>query len=502
MQKKTSAAVLGLLAAAAMASALGAGGDDPQGIGVQFAEDPSGVLGIVNLNGRTRTDGPFFQSLGTNGRSCSTCHVADEAFSFSAADARQRFEQTQGQDPLFATVDGANCPTARQGDRAAHSLLLQSGLIRIALKLPANAQYTISVVHDPYGCAIVPDPMGGPPFVSVYRRPLPTTNLVFLSTVMFDGRETIAPLNNGQTFQANLIADLTHQATDATLGHAQAAGPPTADQLSGIVAFELGLFTAQARDQRAGHLAAHQAQGGPFYLANQPYYPGINDSLAADPTGKAFDPAAMTLFAPWAQLRGDDDDGDSDRGDGGHRAARRAIAAGEQLFNSAPIEITNVRGLNDNAALGKPQSFVGHCTSCHDTPDVGNHSLPLPLDIGTAHTALPGMESDPAIGAALAQLSMPDLPVYLVNGCPNPFAPDEPESFYTSDPGKALITGQCSDFNRIKGPILRGLAARAPYFHNGAAASLHELVNFYDQRFNMQLTEEQKSELVAFLNSL
>ena len=71
-----------------------------------------------------------------------------------------------------------------------------------------------------------------------------------------------------------------------------------------------------------------------------------------------------------------------------------------------------------------------------------------------------------------------------------------------ADPGKTLITGQCSDFNRIKGPILRGLAARAPYFHNGAAADLRELVNFYNQRFSMQLTEEQKSDLIAFLNSL
>ena len=69
-------------------------------------------------------------------------------------------------------------------------------------------------------------------------------------------------------------------------------------------------------------------------------------------------------------------------------------------------------------------------------------------------------------------------------------------------PGKALVTGQCSDFNRIKGPVLRGLAARAPYFHNGAAANLREVVNFYDQRFSMQLTTEQKSALVAFLNSL
>ena len=97
---------------------------------------------------------------------------------------------------------------------------------------------------------------------------------------------------------------------------------------------------------------------------------------------------------------------------------------------------------------------------------------------------------------------MPNLPVYLISGCPNPFAADVPESFYTSDPGKALISGQCSDFNRIKGPVLRGLAARAPYFHNGAAANLREVVNFYDQRFSMQLTEEQKSALVAFLNSL
>ncbi len=497
MQKNTTAAALGLLAAVALTPALAGGRHDPEGIGVQFAEDPSGVLGIINLNGPTRTDNPFFQSLGTNGRSCSTCHVAEQALSFSAAGARGRFEASKGGDPLFAPVDGANCPSAAPGDRAARSLLLQSGLIRVGLKLPANAQFTISVVHDPYGCAIIPDPNGGQPTVSVYRRPLPATNLVFLSAVMFDGRETIVPLNNGQTFFDNLVADLTHQAMDATLGHAQAAKPPTADQLSQIVEFEMGLFTAQARDTRAAQLAASQAQGGPFYLANQSYYPGINDSLGADPTGKAFDAAAMTLFAPWAKLQPDDDGAAN-----GTNAARRAIAAGEQLFNSVPLQISNVRGLNDNAALGKPQSFVGHCTSCHDTPNVGNHSLPLPLDIGTAHSTLPGMESDPVIAAALAKLSMPDLPVYLISGCPNPFAPAEPESFYTSDPGKALITGQCGDFNRIKGPILRGLAARAPYFHNGAAASLRELVDFYDQRFSMQLTEEQKSDLVAFLNSL
>ena len=113
-----------------------------------------------------------------------------------------------------------------------------------------------------------------------------------------------------------------------------------------------------------------------------------------------------------------------------------------------------------------------------DAPNVGDHSFPLPLDIGTGHDAT--NETDPLIANALSQLDFPDVPVYEISGCPNPFAPNEPESFYTSDPGKALVTGQCSDFNRVKGPILRGLAARAPYFHNGAAADLREFGRFDD----------------------
>ena len=469
---------------------------DPSGtstVGVAVSADPSGLLATVDVNGPIRTTGAFFQSLGTNGRSCATCHVAGQAMGLGAAAARERFVLSRGQDPLFAPVDGANCSNAARGDPRAHSLILQSGVIRVALPLPSPAEFTLSVVHDPYGCALQFDPTKGQTMVSVYRRPLPTTNLTFLSAVMFDGRETVVPLTDSTTFLANLTADLGHQAIDATTGHAQAAQPPTSAQVADIVGFELGLFTAQWSDRSAGMLGAGGAQGGPGHLSQEVYYPGINDSLGADPSGAPFDASSMTLFDAWGSLADDGDD---------LIEARRAIAAGEELFNNAPIEIANVRGLNDNAAIGKPSSFVGHCTSCHDTPNVGNHSLPLPLDIGTSHAVLPGMESDPAIAAGLAQLSTPDLPVFLVSGCPNPFAPNEPESFYTSDPGKALLTGKCADFNRTKGPILRGLAARAPYFHNGAAASLGQVVNFYNERFGMGLSDEQKAQLVAFLNSL
>jgi cytochrome c peroxidase len=223
-----------------------------------------------------------------------------------------------------------------------------------------------------------------------------------------------------------------------------------------------------------------------------------NTALGADSTGLVFDDTSMTLFAAW-ENGGNPEDYE---GTFYRREARSDIAAGEVLFNTAPLTISAVRGLNDNAALGNPVSFKGTCTSCHDTPNVGNHSLPLPLDIGTGHTPRAGLETDPNIQRAIAELDEPDLPIFLVSGCKTPFSAGQPVSFYTTDLGKGMITGACSDVNRIKGPVLRGLAGRAPYFHNGAAATLLQAVNFYNQRFSMNLTEEQKRQLVAFLNSL
>ena len=184
--------------------------------------DASGYVATFTENGNIDETNPFFQSLGTNGRTCATCHKVDQAFGLNAQKIQQLFAQTNGQDPLFVPFDGANCPTDPQGDQSSHTLLLQNGLIRIGLTMPDNPEFSLSVVHDPYGCAITTDPQTGKQVVSVYRRPQPSTNLGFLSTVMFDGRETIAPLNDEQTFSQNLNIDLSHQAVDAVLTHAQA----------------------------------------------------------------------------------------------------------------------------------------------------------------------------------------------------------------------------------------------------------------------------------------
>lgn len=438
--------------------------------------DPTGAVSTFTPAGKFVEKGAFFANLGTNGRTCASCHIVGNAMGLSAKHAEHVFERTNGTDPLFSAVDGAVCPTAAPGQQLNFSLLRHYGLIRIGLTVPSNPQFTITAVHDPYGCALVTDPSTGEQTLSTYRRPLPGTNLGVLNSVMWDGRETVAPLTSQATFAANLITDLKHQAMDATLGHAQASVTPTDAQLVEMVNFELSLNSAQAFDFKAGDLDDDGAHGGARYLAKTPYFPGINDSLGPP---AQFTPNAFTIYSKW-QYSGDPE--------------RRSIARGEQIFNTHALTITNVRGLND--ALNQPV-VSGTCTTCHDTPNVGNHSLPVPLEIGTSRTV--NYETDLTIQAAVSQLSMPDLPVFQIVCNQGTYAG---QITYTSDPGKALLTGSCGDVGRGKGLILRGLAARAPYFHNGAAATLSEVVDFYNVRFQMNLTPQEKRDLVNFLQTL
>jgi len=442
--------------------------------------DLSGFSATNSTTGSVDLSGPFFQSLGTNGRSCGTCHAPSDGFGLGAADAHARYLITHGKDPLFAQVDGSTCPTGPINN----SLVVNNGLIRIGLQIAPNSfvtnqpQYTVTAVQDPYGCALTSNAQGQQT-ASVYRRPLPTTSLGFLSTVMWDGRESFFyPLNSGQTFTANLNKDLTQQAIDATLGHAQAKQAPTATQLSQIVSFELALNSAQLYDLLAGNLYGQNGSlGGPQFLPTQPYYPGINDSLGGDPKVQQFNPDVFTIYTPWQSS---------------HNSQQASIERGEEIFNTQPLTISDVPGLTTGT-----QQIVGTCTTCHDTPNVGNHSFPLPLDIGTGHSLL--YETDPNIIAGLKRLHPPTLPVFQLV-CTQ--GTEAGQTFYTTDPGKALLTGQCSDISRIKGPILRGLAARAPYFHNGAAANLSQVVNFYNQRFQIGLTSQQTQDLINFLQTL
>jgi cytochrome c peroxidase len=426
--------------------------------------DASGQFRTLNLNGEIDLDNPFFQDLGTNGRRCVTCHQPSTAWTITPANVQGRFALTLGTDPIFTNNDGSNCEgtvASSLGERrAAYSLLLTRGLIRVGLDMPPKPEFVIDSVSDPNHCGPATND------ASLYRRPLPSTNLPFLSAVMWDGRES--------TPTTTTLQDLAHQANDATRGHAQAARDLTPDEAQRIVAFETALFTAQARDTQAGSLHAQGANGGPAALSQQPFFTGINDPVDLNPTGAAFDPRAFTVFDAWARLRSSHDDP--------FASARAAIARGQEIFNTKPITITGVAGLNGQtfaSGVTVPDPFTGTCTTCHDSPNVGDHSVKAPLNIGVA---------DPS--------RAPYLPVYVLRNLATG------ETVQTTDPGRAMITGKWADIGKFKGPILRALAARAPYFHNGSSATLEEVVDFYDTRFNIGFTAREKADLVAFLRAL
>ena len=229
---------------------------------------------------------------------------------------QDRFNSSSGTDPIFRLVDGATCPSADvstlQNKLQAYSLLLSKGLIRIGLPVPASTEFQVSVVSDPYNCNTNPatgllSPTSG--IVSIYRRPLPSTNLGFLSAIMWDGREP----------------SLFSQSVDATLGHAQANASPSAAQQQQIVNFENGLFTAQRMDDAAKNLDADGATGGPVTLQAQlaSFFIGINDPLGLNPTGAPFTPDIFNLFQAWSSLSGT----------GGVNKDRMAVARGETRYS-------------------------------------------------------------------------------------------------------------------------------------------------------------------------
>jgi hypothetical protein len=474
-------AILGFLATVAVGqqfpSFIPDGAQFPNAGGTSRTYSTTGNIDLNNL---------FFQSIGTNGRSCGSCHQPSDGMSVSAAHIQQRFDLTQGVDPIFRTVDGSNCDhdidvSTLEGRSSAYSLLRTRGLIRIAIAVPANADFEVVSVDNPYSC----NETGT---ISQYRRPLPSTNLRFLSTVMFDGRES-SPLTGTtkilpSNYPDSLESDLRHQSVDATVGHAQGDGTrPTPVEQQQIVAFEMALFTAQQTGRGTGNLDAQGATGGPEALIAQPFFIGDNSQIPQfeNPASGTFNPAIFNTFDAWSNLPDND--------------PRAAVARGQALFNNTPINITGVAGLNDPKAAGGLVRggipvIAGFCGTCHDTPNVGNHSFPTPLDIGTGDPS-PGNEA-----VNLGGLDIAFLPKITVR------SKVTGEQKTTTDLGQALIDGRFDHVGKIKGPILRGLSARAPYFHNGSAQTLLDVVRFYETRFGVVFTPQQEADLVAFLSSL
>jgi mono/diheme cytochrome c family protein len=381
-------------------------------------DNASGQLRLLNTSGEVETKNhAFFTALGSNGRACVTCHQPSNAMSLSLDLIRDRWANTKGRDPLFAAVDGSNCPDLPQDKQESHSLLLERGLIRIALPWPpkSRADFRIEVVRDPTGCN------KNPASISVYRRPRATANLQHIAlpagdTLMADGRE--------RTLQS--------QATSAALTHEQASTAPTRGQLQQIEDFERQLFVAQQWDILGGLLG--EPAGPPLLGA---------DNLASGVAGVVPGANLAASFNSWRNL------------------STSNLAVRQRTFRESVL-----RGVD---------LFAAHCADCHQ-PGINRA-----IDIGT--TNLPTAKESP------------ELPLFRIT-C------ETGRTLLTQDPGRALVTGKCADVGAIVMQQLRALTARAPYFANGSAKDLTELVDFFDRRFKIGLTEKEKQDLVNFLSIL
>lgn len=141
---------------------------------------------------------------------------------------------------------------------------------------------------------------------------------------------------------------------------------------------------------------------------------------------------------------------------------RAQIARGQEVFNGT--------------------NFLQHksCNVCHNSVNNGTNFNNTMFDVNTA----------------AEEARTPDLPLYTFRN------KKTGELLKLTDAGFGNTTGKWDDLGLFKTPTLRGLAARAPYFHNGIAATLEDVVRHYEKHFGFKFTDEERADLVAFLNAL
>lgn len=462
-----------------------------------------GELGL-HLEGKPiQTKGhAFFEPLSANGRACVTCHQPADAMGLSLTSIQQQWRETAGKDPLFATVDGANCPNLPAGEAASHSLLLTRGLFRVALPWPPknpdgsaiDPEFTLEVVRDPTGCNTHPTYglSSDNPMVSVYRRPRIAANTKYPAHqsprmspfIGKNGLPTARDPDTGNFVGMNMMADARHpslavQARDAVVNHLEFTGKLSKKQLDEIVDFEQRIYAAQVTLTQAGSLVEPDGPPafGPRNLAKgDPGVLGNNTTRWVFPMGDAWKTPSPSETA--------------------EQVAKRAqIRRGHDVFFFRTFWIKDSMHLN-TVGLGNPTKRT--CATCHGMHMTGLDSANGWMDVGT--TNLPWAKEVPQNPWSDKK---PDLPLFKIT-CkprvsPHPYLG---RVIYTQDPGRALISGKCNDVGTIVMQQFRGLASRAPYFSNGSAASIRELIDFYDRRYNIQYSEQERLDLETFLASL
>jgi cytochrome c peroxidase len=376
----------------------------------------AGEASTFSTSGSVNLTGEYFKVQGTNGQSCASCHIPEDAWSINPGTLQRLFDETDGKHPVFSPRD-ANNPnmdvSTTQARRAAYSMLLTRGVFRRGGPPLPNSEWELIAAEDPHGFANLN-------LLVHWRRSMPTINFPVGSvTVNWD-----AGSNVGKGQRAALV-NLTNRLFTGALQ----AKTPRPEVVDGIVDFESSLLTAQLTMPGIGRLDSDGAHGGAEALSKMSKVEGRFD-----------------LFDAWAN---------------DPNPLRAQIARGQDVFNS-----TNVSHRS--------------CVVCHNTANSGTNSGNNLFDVNTAS----------------AEARTPDLPLYTFRN------KQTGEIRKLTDAGLGNVTGRWEHLALFKTPTLRGLAARAPYFHNGIAATLEDVVRHYEKHFEFVFTDQERADLVAFLKAL
>jgi hypothetical protein len=539
---------------------------------------------------------PFLaQNFGTpqgNGQDCETCHQPQLGWSVTPRFLSGRFSDTNGTADQFRVNDTATDPrvcgtpnaatTAAQNAAnvnacvssmglaqkgSAYQLFIDMGIHRIAIKdNPALDDFTVTApLTTEFGALPIPAGLdsqqpcsvqapGGVgtclQTVSVFRRPLVTTNTFFASSVLWDGRQNVCvaatpppgtcPAGATQPIRAPLLENQVSGAAQTLV----LSAPPTTLQEDQAAHFMTGIFTAMLTSGGSGRLDIQGANGGPQFLADMasgkqtpPCTPLVEapttDAGGGNPPPNCTTTRGFNLFIPF--LPNDLQAGattpagiqaifafcsDNDARRRAGNATRVAIVCGENIFDNRPIN-DPVVGRNPNSGFGSTNPPNARCTSCHSASNIGDNPSPAFIPAYTPSGGL-GQKPDLFVGGAttastdtfcatnptdpfcaVTAFNLPDfqqrtgrLPLYTLTQI------GTGSTIQVTDPGQALITHVFRNAGGQKPPVLRNLAARAPFFHNGAAESLDDLVDFYNQNFSIGLSPQEHSDLVAFLGAI
>jgi cytochrome c peroxidase len=437
----------------------------------------------------------------TNGRSCASCHVPGDNFTLTPEHVAQVWEENPN-DPLFAAID-ADDPNAEvlTFDH------LKKGLVRVWLTLPK----TMDVIDDD-GKVITPDDRK----IWVWRSVPSIADVALTAPYQLDGRE----------------ASLVTQAQGAATSHS-ASGEISTSDLEKIAAFQESVFSSNrarsvAEEAEAGTSVASITDADDAMALSTEETRGRDVYMAAcaachggGSTNVVVDREIHAQSFPAINADG---------------TVQLTLTNGEPAvpFEASTSEFLNIGSVNENymAQQGKELGFrmTEHVAYTEDlsypqyrfrfyrddTQQEVIAELPQPTaDTLAAGTGTDG--SDPAVGDG------PDGndPAVETGGDPGAL----PLSF-TTDPGRAAITGNPLDFEAFDVPSLRGVARTAPYWHNNISADLEAMVDLYSDHLLAKyprllindappqvdadgdigpveaLSEQQKADLIAYLRRL